>query len=588
MAPPAFESLRPSGRLYQHGPMGEAKGGSFKSAFSHRDYRYLLPGFAVSAIGDWLYGVALVVLVYNRTHSASWVAAVTIIKLVPYVAFGAVGGVVADRYERRQVMLVCDLARAAFMFALALSVAASQPVAVVVLIAFLTSAASTPYQPAMYAITPAIVGESDLAAANAVSNSVEHLAILLGPAIGGVLLLLGPPSVAFGLNGVSFLISGACVWAIATRSSGLKAEDEEQEAGLKERLLQGFRAIRESGEISMLVLLLSAGTFVYGQQVVMLVLVSKRLISTGSEGVGFLNAAVGLGGVVVAGFSNRMARTNHPALLFAGGVLASGLPLALVAFVSLPVLAYALMAITGAGSILLEVTGLTMLQRSLSNEVMGRVFGLMTSLFVASLLLGSFVTPIMIGALSLKATLVISGLILPVVILFALPQLRSLDRTSIARMEQLSARVETLGRLSIFEGAPQQTKEAIASVMTEESFAPGDEVIREGDPPDDFFVVIEGGLDVIAAGELGTEPRQVNSLGPGDYFGEIGLLEGIPRTATVVAVSPVHAYKIPGRDFLETVNQTPAVSATLLDGVVGRLARTHPSHEATFAPKETT
>jgi MFS family permease len=568
--------------------MAEAKGGSLRAALSHRDYRLLLPGFGVSALGDWVYGVALVVLVYDRTHSPGWVAAVTIARLVPFVAFGAVGGVVADRYERRQVMLLCDLARAVLMFGLALSVAANQPIPVAMLIAFLTSAASTPYQPAMYAITPAIVGESDLAAANAVSNSVEHLAILLGPAIGGLLLLVGPPSLAFAVNGVSFLVSGVCAWAIATRSFGLKAEDSQQEVGLNERLLQGLRAIRESGEISMLVLLLTAGMFVYGQQVVMLVLVSKKLISTGSQGVGFLNAAVGLGGVVVAGFSNRMARTDHPALLFAAGVLASGFPLAVVAFVSLPLVTYALMAVTGAGSILLEVTGLTLLQRSLSNEVMGRVFGLLTSLSVAGLLLGSFATPIMIDALSLKATLVISGLILPVVILFALPQLRFLDRTSIARMKELSGRVEALGRLRIFEGAPQQTKEAIASVMTEESFAVGDEIVREGDPPDDFFVVLEGQLDVFAVGEVGTRPLLVNSLGPGDYFGEIGLLEGIPRTATVRAVAPVRAYKIPGRDFLETVNQAPAVSATLLDGLAGRLARTHPTREATFTPEEPT
>ncbi|MDP9233067.1 MAG: MFS transporter [Actinomycetota bacterium] len=568
--------------------MEDHAGGSVRTVFAHRDYRFLLPGFAISAVGDWLYGVSLVVLVYDRTHSAGWVAAVTITRLIPYVAFGAFGGVLADRYERRSLMLICDLARAALMILLAVLVTAIDSLWPLIVIAFLTSAASTPYQPAMYAITPAIVGEQDLAAANAVSNSVEHIAILLGPAIGGILLLLGTPAVAFALNGVSFLISGACVWAIATRSSGSKAGEDEEEAGLKKRLAQGFRAILDSKEVSMLVLLLGVGTFVYGEQVVMLVLISKRLIGTGSEGVGFLNAAVGFGGVVIAGFSNRMARATHPALLFAAGVLATGVPLALVAFATLPVVAYALMAVTGAGSILLEVTGLTMLQRSLSNEVMGRVFGVLTSLFVGSLLLGSLVTPILIDAISLKGTLVLAGLILPVVILFALPSLRSLDRSSVARMQALSGRVEELGRLSIFAGAPRQTLETIASVMTEESAEPGTDVIREGDPADDFFVVRDGELDVVAVGEMGTSPRKVNSLRPGDYFGEIGLLEGIPRTASVRAATPTRLYRISGPDFLDTVNRTPALSMTLLDGAVGRLARTHPSHEPTFTPREAT
>jgi MFS family permease len=568
--------------------MAEAKGGSLRSALSHRDYRFLLPGFAISTIGDWLYGVSLVVLVYNRTHSAGWVAVVTIIKLIPYVAFGAFGGLVADRYERRSVMLACDLIRAGLMFVLAISESLTGSLPFAVLIAFLTSTVGTPYQPSTYAITPAIVGEQDLAAANAVSNSVEQLAILLGPAIGGFLLLFGPPALAFALNGFSFLISGACVWAITTRSTGLRALNEEQEAGLKQRLLQGLSAIRNSGEVSMLVLLLAAGAFVYGQEVVMLVLVSKRLISTGSEGVGFLNAAEGLGGIVIAGLSTRMARSTHPAYLFAAGVLASGLPLALVALVSQPWLAYALIAVTGAGSILLEVTGLTMLQRNLSNEVMGRVFGVMNSLFVASLLLGSLIAPLMINSFSLRGALVVSGLILPVVILFALPQLKSLDRASTARMKQLAGRVDILRRLRIFEGAPQQTLESIASVMAEESVEAGTYVVREGEAADDFFVVLQGELDVTAVGEVGTEPRTVNSLRRGDHFGEIGLLEGIPRTASVRAISPAKVYRIPGRDFVEAINSNPAMATTIFDGIVGRLARTHPSHEAKFAPEEAT
>ena len=267
------------------------------------------------------------------------------------------------------------------------------------------------------------------------------------------------------------------MWAISTRSSGLKGEAED-EAGLKDRLLQGLREIRDSQDVSMLMALLAAGSFVLGQQAVVLILISKMLISTGAEGVGFLTAAVGLGGVVVAGFSNRMARTTHPGLLFGAGVFALGFPMALVAFTTMPVPAYLLMALTGAGSMLLEVTGLTMLQRSLSNEVMGRVFGVQTSLFVASFLLGSLLTPILIDLISLKGALVISGLILPVIVIFSLPQLRSLDRRSIARMQELAQRVDELAGIAVFQGAPRQALESIAAVMTEESVPVGTDVTR--------------------------------------------------------------------------------------------------------------
>jgi CRP-like cAMP-binding protein len=244
--------------------------------------------------------------------------------------------------------------------------------------------------------------------------------------------------------------------------------------------------------------------------------------------------------------------------------------------------------VTGAGSILLEVTGLTMLQRNLSNEVMGRVFGVMSSLFVGSQMLGSIVTPLMIAVFSLRGTLVVTGLILPVVIMFALPQLKSLDRASTARMKELAGRVAALGSLRIFEGAAQQVLESMASVMTEESVAAGTIVVREGEAADDFFVVLEGELEVTAVGEVGSEPRMVNSLGPGDYFGEIGLLEGIPRTASVRSETPAKLYRIPGEEFLGATDRNPGMATTLFDGIVARLARTHPSHGPKFAREEAT
>jgi CRP-like cAMP-binding protein len=124
--------------------------------------------------------------------------------------------------------------------------------------------------------------------------------------------------------------------------------------------------------------------------------------------------------------------------------------------------------------------------------------------------------------------------------------------------------------------------------MTEESVEAGTLVVREGQPADDFFVVLEGELEVIAVGEGGSEPRIVNSLVSGDYFGEIGLLEGIPRTASVRSRTRATLYRIPGEEFLGATNRNPGMATTLFDGIVGRLARTHPSHEPKFAPEEAT
>ena len=78
-----------------------ARRGLVRAAFASRDFRYLAASLTVSQVGDWLYGVALVVYVFDQTGSPAWVAASAILRLAPYVLFGAIGGAVADRYDRR-------------------------------------------------------------------------------------------------------------------------------------------------------------------------------------------------------------------------------------------------------------------------------------------------------------------------------------------------------------------------------------------------------------------------------------------------------------------------------------------------------
>ncbi len=101
--------------------MSTRSGRGLRAALRHRDYRLLLAASSISQTGDWLYNVALLVWVYDTTHSATWVAVVTVARLVPYVVVGPFGGVVADSYERRTVLIVSDVVRAALMFALAAS-----------------------------------------------------------------------------------------------------------------------------------------------------------------------------------------------------------------------------------------------------------------------------------------------------------------------------------------------------------------------------------------------------------------------------------------------------------------------------------
>ncbi|MDQ3645376.1 MAG: MFS transporter [Actinomycetota bacterium] len=556
---------------------------AFRAALAHRDFRWLLTGFAISSMGDWLYGIALIVFVYDRTGSAGWVSAASILRLLPYVLLGPLAGVVADRFDRRTIMLLSDVARGALMMVLAGIAFADASVALAIGVVFLATAAGTPYGPAVQAALPSVLGEEDLAAGNAAVSTIEQVALVVGPMIGGLLLVLGSePALAFAINGATFFASAGFV-LLVRRQAQVTGSASERPPSLGKRLAEGVRAITGSADVMTLVALVVGSTFVYGLELVLLVLVAEELLGTGSEGLAFLNAAVGLGGVGAAILIGRISNDPRQGRVLAVAVVALGIPLALLSIVTDPVVAYLLMTVEGAGSIVLEVVAITMLQRSVAQEVTGRVFGVLDSVLVAAILAGSVLAPIMVGAFGLRVTLVAAGALLPLSALLMTSNLGRLDARARTRRDELAPLVEMLESLGVFDGAPRQSLEMIAGSLHQEHVAAGSTIVREGEPADDFYVVRSGTLEVLAAGEAAGPAVKVNTLGPNDYFGEIGLLEGVPRTATVRAETDCDLYRIDGTTFLDVINQSPSMSGTLLDGIVGRLARTHPSHEPKHA-----
>lgn len=141
-----------------------------------------------------------------------------------------------------------------------------------------------------------------------------------------------------------------------------------------------------------------------------------------------------------------------------------------------------------------------------------------------------------------------------------------------------------MSRLAIFAGMPTSSIESLAAAVTEESVTAGKVVIEQGAPADDFFVIRSGTLEVWSSGEAGGAQTKVRDLHEGDYAGEIGLVERLPRTATVRATSECSLYRIKGDDFLNSVIGAPALSGALFTGIAGRMARTHPSYQPKAQP----
>ena len=545
--------------------------GGIRGALRHRDFRLLLGGQAISATGDWLYNVSLVVYVFEQTGSGGWVAATSLVRFVPYVLFGTLGGVIADRYDRRKVMIVTDIARALVMTVLTLVAAADGPAVAAIALAGISTTFSSAYLPSIRAATPTLVGEDDLAAANTLTSTIDNVALALGPAIGGVLLLLGTPAVAFGVNAATFAVSALFTLAIRTSLVPSAASDEESQ-GLRERVSAGVGAIRSSPTVKVLLALSVVFTLFYGMEIVLYTVASGELFAIGEDGLAFLWAAIGLGGILAVGITGKVASRPHQAAILALVCVLSALPIALLAFVHAPGAVYTLVAVEGAAVVIGDVIFMTMMQRTVSGEVLGRVFGIMDSIMVLGIMVGTVLAPLLIELVGIEAAMVAAaGLVIGMTAL-AFPKARAVDREAAARATDLAAIIELLGRVEIFEGAPRPTLEGLAAATTAEHVPAGTVVIREGAPADDLFVIASGTVAVSSRGAA------LRESGVGDHFGEIGVLKRLPRTATVTAVTDCDLYRIGGDDFLRAVSEAPRMSGRLVSTVVSRLARTHPEH----------
>lgn len=538
--------------------------------------------FAASAAGSWAYNVALAVYVFDQTGSAGWVAAVTLARFIPTLILGSYGGVVAERFERVRLMVVIDLFAAAVMVVLTVATLAQAPVLLVILIAPLTTIAASAYEPAVAAITPQVVTERDLAAGNALRNLVDNVAVIAGPAIGVLLLLVGPPALGFAVNAASFAVSALVVGRLRIRSRPVDVT-EGGTVGPLSQMLVGFRTIRSSAAATLLVTYSVVATFVYGLDTVLFVVLSQEKLGTGPDGFGYLLAGLGAGGVLAAGLVSRLSARPRLGLIILAGMAVYCLPTAAFLVVDDPAVAFGLQALRGAGTLVVDVLAITALQRRMPAEAMARVFGAFDTFMLAAVALGALIAPMLLSVVSLDATLILAGVVLPVLCLTGWPWLRQMDQANVAQLAEIAPRVDILERVAILAEARRGPIEVLARAAEEIEVPAGEAVVREGAEADALYVVISGDLLVSAHGDDSVE-RALPGLSAGDYFGEIGLLEQIPRTATVTTATVTRLLRIPGEAFLDALTRANP-SPRLVEGARTRLARTHPSYRPQPRPR---
>lgn len=399
----------------------EKAAGTIRASLRYPAFRLLLTGLAVSQLGDWLYNLALVGFVVGRTHSMLWAGAATAARVVPFVALGPLGGVIADRFDRRRLMIVCDLVRFALMALLALFAVTSLPIALAPLIAAAATAAATPYLPSVAAVTPRLVPDADLPGANAARTAVTSIGIIVGPAMSGLLLLLGSPALAFALNAATFGLSALMVASVRGAGGAFRpARGDQRPAGLLREVAAGAAVLRAHPQALRLVGADIICSALYGMQTVLLLTVSDRT-GLGMHGYGYLFAGIGVGALAGTGLASRALRCPHPRAVLVAALAAVGLPMPLLVFAHWPAAAMILVAVSGAGAVLVEISAETGLQRTLDPETFGRAYGLALPASLGGIVAGSLIAPLLTSVLGDSGALVASGAL---VIAYALAMLR--------------------------------------------------------------------------------------------------------------------------------------------------------------------
>jgi MFS family permease len=381
---------------------------TIRTALGYTRLRRLLTALAVSQAGDWLYNLALVGLVLDRTHSSAWVAVTTAARVAPMIVGGPFGGVVADRFDRRLLMVVSDAVRGVCMLGLAAVATFGLPIVLGPVLAALATMASTPYPPCVAATTPRLVPAELLPAANAARAAITSLCVVVGPGFGAVLLLLGSTTTAFVVNAASFVFSAALVLSLPKGELFAVERSESGAGGVVAELGSAVAALREQPVAMRLIGTDVMCSVVYGAHTVLLLLLARQL-GVGDAGYGYLLAACGAGGVAGTFLSGRLASSLSPrALLLASGASVA-VPAVLLGVTSAFPVLLVWAAVLGAGSIVVEVATDTSLQESLRPDVLARAYGIAFPAAIAGIVAGSLVAAPLVAGLGVRGALVAIG-----------------------------------------------------------------------------------------------------------------------------------------------------------------------------------
>jgi MFS family permease len=519
---------------------------SLLTAARNKQIRTVELAWTGAIAAEWAHFVALGIYAYDH-GGASAVGIAGLVRLLPAAIVAPFAASFGDRFPRERFILVTSLIGALALGASAASAAAGNT-ALVYGFAAVVGLSSTLFRPALQALLPSLARTpQELIAANGATSTMEGLGTLVGPLLAGLLVAFLDPAAVFATAALLLLLAAALL--VRVRVEGrVPTTAPEARVPFRRMLGAGFVAVAHAPRPRLLISLGVAQSFVRGCLNVLIVVAAFRLLGGGASYVGYLTAAIGVGGMIGA-LGAMTLGSRRLAVIFGFALVFWGLPIALLAPSSNLPAAILLLAIVGVANSVEDVSIITLLQRAVDEKLLTRVLAVLWGVAMGAVAIGSLAAPPIVDALGVHTAFVLVGLILPVLTVVTYRRLAEIDRTTAP-----SDKLDLIAAVPIFEPLSLAAKESLAAGLVPISVEPGERVIEAGEIGDEFYLVAAGELD-IDAGSVHT------TAAGGDYFGEIALLRDVPRTATVTARTKSLLYSLPRAAFLAAVTSHSAAYA---------------------------
>lgn len=334
-----------------------------------------------SGLGTYLATVALLIDVFDRTRSGTWISALLIAEFLPAILIGLLLGPLLDRWPRRTMLIASDLANVAVFAALPFMSSASGIVA----LALVSGIANGFFRPAVYAGLPNLVDDDDLETASSLLQSIENLTMLIGPPLGGLLVAVSSPGANYWINAATFLVSAGFL----VRISREKLQTERAVSrGHWRDLAAGFSLVRRSAALfAVLVTWPIVNVAMAGINVAEVALV-KDVFNGGNVGFGVLVGASGLGLLIGSFLSAQATERIGLAGTYSGSIALMGIGTGAAALSPNVWVASVFVVLSGAGNGAAVVCNFLLIARGAPDSMRGRVVTLLMSVGSTSLFLG--------------------------------------------------------------------------------------------------------------------------------------------------------------------------------------------------------